>query len=192
MTGLSTYYQPIFYFIRQQVSNPIDAEDLTQDVFYKFIRSMEKTVVTNTKSCLYTIAKNIVIDYYRSKKAPLEALEKDVLIDDVHLDDLSLSNEEHLKLKTYLLAIIDELPVKYQQIIKLSELEGVSQKDIAEELGLNYATVRSRIQRGRQKLKKAISDCCEIIQGGQGSIIGYRPTESCTCDCTIGEIHYLS
>ena len=69
---------------------------------------------------------------------------------------------------------IQELPENYRTIMVLSELEGVPQKEIATQLNINYTTVRSKVQRGRKKLKKLISDCCVVTQGGKGSILDIK------------------
>ena len=52
-------------------------------------------------------------------------------------------------------------------------------KDIAAQLNMNYVTVRSKIQRGRRKLKDIFTDCCVITQGGKGSILSYEERKCC-------------
>ena len=58
----------------------------------------------------------------------------------------------------------------------------VSEKEIAEKTNMNYTTVRSKIQRGRKKLKDIFTDCCVIMQGGRGSILGYESRNPCNND----------
>lgn len=179
MSPIAVHYQPIYQFISQRISNTEDAQDLTQEVFYKLIRSSQKgKSIDNPKHWLYAIAKNAVTDYYRKKKVIVEDISTMQFTENT-MELLELTDEQRIQLKNYLLSLIDELPEDYQQIIKMSELQGIPQKEIAKELGINYATVRSKVQRGRTRLRKAISDCCEIIQGGKGSIIGCikRPNE---------------
>ena len=68
----------------------------------------------------------------------------------------------------------------------------MKQKDIATELGIPPSTVRSKVQRGRKKLKAKITACCEIIQGGKGSLIGFKPkskTELPPCNCSNEHAH---
>lgn len=64
-------------------------------------------------------------------------------------------------------------------LLTLSELENISQKEIAKRLDMNYVTVRSKIQRSRKKLKGVFSDCCTILQGGKGSILDYEQKKNC-------------
>ena len=183
MTPIAIHYQPILHFISKRVQNSADAEDLTQEVFYKLINSNNKGAeIQNTQSWLYTIARNTLTDYYRKKKVVFEAIESNSFVElPIANEELLLDSDQRTRLRTYLCSLIDDLPADYQQIIRMSELEGMSQKEIAEELNLNYTTVRSKVQRGRAKLKAKISECCEVIQGGKGSIIGYRPAAKSTC-----------
>lgn len=195
MNPIAIHYQPILKFISTKVQNDEDAEDLTQEVFIKLLRSTEKGIsINNPQNWLFNIAKNSVIDYYRKKKIILEDINDNNNHDlKCEENELRLSEEQQLHIKTYLRTVIQNLPEDYRKLIEMSEFQGLSQKEIAEELGMNYTTVRSKIQRGRQKIKKTISDCCEIIQGGKGSIIGYKPTKNkhCNSGCQVGKIYYL-
>ncbi|MGH1335145.1 MAG: sigma-70 family RNA polymerase sigma factor [Aureispira sp.] len=178
MTPIATYYQPIFQFINQRVANKSDAEDLTQDVFYKLIQSnQKKTNIKNQKHWLYSIAKNTVTDYYRKKRLPVSEADWSTIDQPItgELENFQLTEQQKTSLNRYMVSLLEALPEEERQIMRMVELEGFSQKEVAQELGMNYTTVRSKVQRGRHKIKKAISECCEVIQGGKGSIIGYRP-----------------
>lgn len=192
MTPIATYYQPIFQFISQRVANKSDAEDLTQDVFYKLIQSNQKsTAINNQKHWLYSIAKNTVTDYYRKKRLPVSEADWSTIDQamDGEVDGFQLTQQQQTSLNQYLLTLLDTLPEEERQIMRMVELEGFSQKEVAQELGMNYTTVRSKVQRGRHKIKKIISECCEVIQGGKGSIIGYRRiAKTCVIDQCITPI----
>lgn len=195
MNPIAIHYQAILKFISTKVQNNEDAEDLTQEVFIKLLRSTEKGIpINNLQNWLFNVAKNIVIDHYRKKKIVLE----DINDNNNHglkceESELALTEDQQLRLKVYLRTVIQDLPENDRKLIEMSEFQGFSQKEIAEELGMNYTTVRSKIQRGRQKIKKTISSCCEIIQGGKGSIIGYKPRKNkhCTANCQAEKIYYL-
>ena len=68
----------------------------------------------------------------------------------------------------------------------LSELKNVPQKEIAAQLNMNYVTVRSKVQRGRKKLKQLFEGCCTVLQGGKGSIMSFESKPDCekktSCD----------
>ena len=169
-------YKPLYYYIQKRINNQLDAEDLTQEVFYKLYNS-KSDKVENVKSWVYSIAKNSIIDYYRKKKRFTEEVE-DIFIQE------ELSNKDAVnELSNCIAPFINQLPTDYISIMKLSEIDNLSQKEIAEKFDMNYTTVRSKIQRGRVKLKELISNCCTVIQGGKGGIIDFKKKNDCNKSC---------
>ena len=169
-------YKPLYHYIKKRINNSLDAEDLTQEVFLKLSKSDIKKV-DNIKNWVYTIAKNSVIDYYRKKKIISEDIDNIVFLEE-ETDDSSIN-----ELSNCIKPFIEQLPEDYRNIIFLSEIEEISQKEIAKKLNINYTTVRSKVQRGRKKLKILFTDCCTVIQGGKGSILDYKRNEACDNDC---------
>ncbi|MEE9439521.1 MAG: sigma-70 family RNA polymerase sigma factor [Saprospiraceae bacterium] len=168
------FYKPILFFIKRRINNSLDAEDLTQEVFYKIAKSKEDDI-RNVKSWIYSIAKHAIIDYYRMQKKDINEV--------VEFTDEEIENESILELSQCIVPFIARLPDKYKKVITLSEIEGMSQKQIAKLLDINYITVRSIVQRGRTKLKMLISECCNIKQGGKGSILEFNKIDGCSEDC---------
>jgi len=70
--------------------------------------------------------------------------------------------------------MIKTLPDKYRDALEMSEINGVSHKEIAEELNISYSGAKSRVQRGREKLKEVLLHCCEIKADKYGNIIEYH------------------
>ncbi|MCT4636874.1 MAG: sigma-70 family RNA polymerase sigma factor [Bacteroidales bacterium] len=153
---INEYYLPLLKYISKRVKNRHDAEDLTQDVFYK-LSVADKSDIGNLKSWIYTIARNSIIDYYRTKK------DNTTTLDDTYISDNSAPEAYDIaELGRCIVPFIEKLPEDYKTVITLSELEGIPQKDIATILNMNYTTVRSRVQRGRAKLKKMFTNCCSF------------------------------
>lgn len=175
---ISEFYKPLFLFVHKRVRSRADAEDLTQDVLYKLVASNHDTV-QNVKSWIYTIAQNTIIDYYRKKRMPIE--------DIATVEDTLPNAEEDLQawqdMGTCIIPFIAQLPEEYRIVMQLSEIEGMPQKELAKQLGMNYTTLRSKVQRGRKKLKQLITECCIVVQGGRGHIIGYEPFRKCNTPC---------
>ncbi|BDD05605.1 RNA polymerase sigma factor SigZ [Aureibacter tunicatorum] len=172
-------YNPLFLYVRKRINNQEDAEDLTQEVFLKLSKS-DSDKVDSLKSWVYTIAKNTITDYYRKKKLQTEVIEDNTFVDEYN------ENNVVEELGGCIAAYLDKLPDDYRELMKLSEIEGVPQKEIAKQLGLNYVTVRSKIQRGRKKLKNIFSDCCTVSQGGKGSIMSYEEKSNCSSNADDG------
>ncbi len=169
-TQVEQLYNPLLLYVKNRINNKEDAEDITQEVFYKLSKSSNGEV-DNLKSWVYTIAKNTITDYYRKNKVHMVDVENRPIFEE--LEEESAAKELSNCITTYVGMLSDE----YRSIMTLSELEHVPQKEIAERLNMNYVTVRSKIQRGRKKLKDMFSECCTIIQGGKGSILEYISKE---------------
>lgn len=83
---------------------------------------------------------------------------------------------------TWLQCIIRDLDNKYKEAILLTELEGISQRQLAEKLGMSVSGVKSRVQRGREKIKELLLNCCEIELDRRGNVIDYQiKSARCTC-----------
>ena len=169
-------YKPLFLYIKKRINNQIDAEDLTQEVFYKLSNSKNENI-KNIKSWVYTIAKNSIIDHYRKKKQLTQE------IGNIEFQEELSEKDAINELSNCIAPFLNQLPEDYRDIMKLSELDDVPQKEIAERLNINYVTVRSKIQRGRLKLKDLISNCCTVIQGGKGGIVDYKRNRDCGGEC---------
>lgn len=166
-------YNPLLGYIRKRVKNQEDAEDLTQEVFFKLTKS-SNTNIENIKSWVYTIAKNVITDYYRKKGLQTNSIEDDSFFETKTTEDAGQ------ELSVCIGAFVNQLPEEYRALLTLSELKEIPQKEIAEQLDMNYVTVRSKIQRGRKKLKELFEDCCTISQGGKGSILEFQSKTGCT------------
>ena len=184
-------YQPMLNYVKKRIQKIEDAEDITQEVFYKLSKS-DQNKIANIKSWIYTTAKNTIIDYYRTKKNSTEELNE---IRYFHTEE---TDTAALELSQCVSSFIKELPQNYQNTMILSEIHEVPQKEIAEQLNMNYATVRSKIQRGRKKLKGFVTECCTISQGSRGSILEYeinrknQITESCSQTDQVDKDHQQS
>lgn len=178
----------LFNFIKSRVSSYEDAQDIYQEVLLRIMKnSAQLNKSQSLKSWLFTIAKNQIIDYYRTRRFSED-------IDNLQSNGL-ISGEEpeaYQELESCLHGFIDALPPDYKKIVLLSEIEGKSQKEIAESLGINYITLRSKVQRGREKIKKMIFDACIIGQDSVGGFAECTPKglpASCgtNSECGCGE-----
>jgi len=67
------------------------------------------------------------------------------------------------------------LPSPYREAVTLAELQGVTQKDAAEMLGISASGARSRVQRGRERLRAMLEACCEIALDARRHVIACEP-----------------
>ena len=75
--------------------------------------------------------------------------------------------------------LISLLPEEYAAALRLSELEEISQKEVAKRLGISYSGAKSRVQRGREKLKALFMECCHLEFSRDGSIVSATIKDSC-------------
>ncbi len=162
-------------FILKRVANEDNAEDILQEVFVK-IHTRIHTLRDEEKlpGWIYQIARNTIYDYYRAQKAIL-ALPgtPSSLIEEMPGENVI---EELLPCIT---DMVNRLPVEYRQALILTEYEGLSQKELAERLGISYSGAKSRVQRAREKLKAMLLDCCHFQFDHYGRVIDYQQRLFC-------------
>lgn len=67
------------------------------------------------------------------------------------------------------------LPSPYREALTLTELEGMTQKDAAFMLGISLPAMKSRVQRGREKLRETLEACCHIALDARGAVVSCEP-----------------
>ncbi|HTJ48598.1 MAG TPA: RNA polymerase sigma factor SigZ [Cyclobacteriaceae bacterium] len=168
-------------FIQSKVKSKQDAEDILHSVFIKISNSIHKLSDQNKlQAWIFTITRNAVMDYYRMGSAA-----KIQTIDDK--DFIGIIEEEFTDvtkgIDNCIHGMIDQLPEEYKNIIIDSELKGVKQKDLAEKYSMAYSSLRSRVQRGRDRLKQLLLNCCHIEADVYGNIIETRDKNNCEDSC---------
>ncbi len=80
--------------------------------------------------------------------------------------------------------MIENLPPTYRAALKLSEIDGLKQKQIAAELGLSLSGAKSRVQRGRALVGDMLTDCCRFERDHRGVMTDYTPQNYDCPNCT--------
>jgi RNA polymerase sigma-70 factor (ECF subfamily) len=161
-------------FIRKRVSDETDAEDILQEVFIRVHRSLCCSREWNKpEGWFYQVARNLIIDYYRSRKQWVEIPEDLPVETDFQEDD------PEVRLALSLKETIDVLPGPYRQALILTEYQGLSQKELAERSGISLSGAKSRVQRARQKLRDLLLACCHFELDRRGRVIEYY--QRCCC-----------
>lgn len=163
-------------FIQNKTRNSADTDDILQDVFIKIIRNIDKVNESeNLRLYLYGIVRNTVYDYFKKQKTILDsAKEVDVFTED-EAQDLNTTVAE-----CCIKPFINKLPDHYREALLISEIQDVSQKELAEKLEISYSGAKSRVQRGKEKLKDLLLECCPYKSDVYGNIIN---SEDSTCGC---------
>lgn len=168
------FREPLKRYIIKRVASTEDAEDILQEVFLKIHNNL-KNLADEKKihAWIYTITRNTITDYYRKNSRMPELAELNANISENSPLELTAS----LEIAACLQGMINNLPEKYKQVILLSEFEKLSQKEISEKLGISVSGVKSRVQRGRKRLKEMLLGCCQLEFDSLGHVIDYEHKE---------------
>ena len=167
-------------FILSRVRDQDAAEDILQDAFLKIHQNIGKLKDENRlRAWLYQITRNTIIDYYRNREVATELPESLEDIAETPDPDSDVGCELVPCVKT----LMGRLPDRYRQSLILTELQGLSQKEMGEKLGLSVSGAKSRAQRARQKLKDTLLRCCDFEFDRRGNILEYQPKGQNGCEC---------
>ena len=166
-------------FVHNRLSNPADAEDLLQDILLKVVSNSGPIEADKLLYWVFAVARNQVIDYYRARgRDP-----RHVSVEEVHLTADEEKNSSRLKkaLSGVLGELIGELSEQDQHALRAVDLGGMSQKDYATNLGIEYTSAKSRVQRARKRLRRVLEQCCSLELDRRGTPIACEPKEGNTC-----------
>ena len=155
--------------------NPDDAKDLVQETYfkaYKFFHQYQEG--TNIKAWLFKILRNSFVNIYRKKVREPELVVYEKVEPFINLirsgnnSDMSDKAVSDKFLSDEVTSALNQLPDDFKEVVLLSDLEGLSYKEIAQVVDCPVGTVRSRLSRGRRMLQKALLDYAlkeGLIQG---------------------------
>lgn len=147
------YYPKIHRYIAGKVGNSQEAEDLVSDVFLKVCQHWDTfdESKASVSTWVYTIARNAVIDYYRTHRLHTELPE--TLTDDSSMED-DLAHRETL---TSLASALETLEERQRDIIILRYWKGMTLKDIAARMKLSYTYIKVLHNDALRKLQRQLA-----------------------------------
>ncbi len=169
-------------FISARVSNQADVNDILQEVFIKIHRGIDRLEdPSKLHAWVYQITRNVIIDYYRKAERAVEITPElpDVLAEEA-------GNEEvESEVATWLRPMMEELPEKYREALQLTDIQGLTQKELAERLNISVSGAKSRVQRAREKLKEVLLECCHVEVDRRGRVVDWESREPDCRYCTV-------
>jgi len=158
-------------FIRSRVEDSHIADDLVQDVILKAQLNLHSAPMHKLSAWIFQIAKNVVIDHYRSRKHRRSA----------QLDDETAMEESETvivsELSGCIRPMLTRLPDASREALEQTDLGELTQTELANQLGLSLPGVKSRVQRAREQLRTVLVSCCTPKTGSDGSVVSHG------CDC---------
>jgi RNA polymerase sigma factor (sigma-70 family) len=161
---LQRYQKTVFHIVVKIIRNSDDAQDLVQETFMRAFNTLESyRSEFRFSTWLCKIAANCSIDYLRKKKIKAFSMDKPFETKngtvEVELEDKSANPEEYLLRKQRIMSIeeaITSLPDKYREVIIYRHHDDKSYEEIAKIMGIPIGTVKARIFRARELLKKKL------------------------------------
>jgi RNA polymerase sigma-70 factor (ECF subfamily) len=164
--------------ICKKVQHQDHCHDIMQDVYLKIMLHLPKIEnATNIAGYLVRLTNNAVVDHYRKAKS----FGDDPLVNDIS-SEVDLPNDPSLQLADCCLRpMIDTLPEIYRDALVQTELEGMKLKDYAEKTSISLSNAKVRVQRGKEKLKEIILQCCNYEFDSYGNIIDCQKNNPSAC-----------
>ncbi len=138
--------------------NDPDAQDVVQEAYLRALRFFDGFRGGDPRAWLLSIVRNACYDWLRKNQAFDAATEFD---EEIHSGESGTASPEALLLQSanshLLQQALEELPVKFREVLVLRELEGLSYKEIADVAGIPLGTVMSSLARARQRLRQALT-----------------------------------
>ncbi len=169
--GLEARLRP---FVARRVRSEVDVDDVVQDVFLRIQRGLaDLRDEERFGPWVYQVARSAIADHLRV------AVKHRVTDDDVRPAPLEAADDDDRAVERALAGVVAlfvaALPSPYREALTLTELEGITQRQAAEMLGISFSGTKSRVQRGRVLLRKSLEDCCTIALDVRGRIVGCEP-----------------
>ena len=156
-------------FIGGRVRSASDADDLAQETLLKAFRGRHALrEEARLEAWLYRVARRNIIDYYRDRRPQEELKETAAAMTDARL---ALVTESVTRSA---LCYLNTLPEEYRRAVLMADYENLPHAEIAKRLGISLSAVKSRVRRGRQRVRELMEDCCKMVYDARGKVVDYE------------------
>jgi RNA polymerase sigma-70 factor (ECF subfamily) len=154
------YWRKVFNVAYKFVGKHDEAEDLTQDIFFKIFKSLDTfDRRANFQTWLISVSRNLCIDHYRSVRKERETIDRDVDASELSPTSKEIGAIALLEQRdrvALLRQALTELPEALRTAVLMRDIQEMSYQEIAKKLRLPEGTVKSRINRGRTELARQV------------------------------------
>jgi RNA polymerase sigma-70 factor (ECF subfamily) len=169
-----SFNTPLEKFVRRRLPDEQAAEDILQELYLKLYQHVgEVRHDDRLRAWVYQVARNTIADYYREQKPVVR------ICDEIAIPSFDSYDHFTLELATSVRRIIERLPETYGQALLLTDYEGLSQRELAERMGISLSGAKSRVQRGRRLLQETLAQRCHFEFDRRGRIVDYHPRWAC-------------
>lgn len=157
-------------YVARRVASASEVDDIVQEVLVRIHKGL--STLRDDESFggwVYRIAAHAIAD--AAKAHAREPTARGTEIADVAGGGPDEAADLQLELGECVALFVARLPSPYREAITLTELQGLTQKDAAEMLGTSLSGMKSRVQRGREKIRAMFEQCCEISVDCRGRVV---------------------
>ena len=157
-------------WVRPRMHDSADAEELVQDILERLVAHGEQLqTVGNPLGWMHRIATNAIIDYYRRPRRTV------VLPEGLPSETEDAAEVARGELADCIRPLVMYLDPMSREALLATDLGDKSQVDAARQAGVAVSTMKSRIQRARQKLREALLRCCHIELDRRNGVAAFSP-----------------
>lgn len=162
-------------FVARRVS-PADVDDVMQEVFVRVHRGLgDLRDDERFGPWVFQVARSAIADQFRERaRHPFAGDEPGELAAEDGADD---ERPAERALVEVVAPFVSMLPSPYREALMLTELEGLTQREAAEMLGISLSGMKSRVQRGRAQLRELLEHCCQIDVDARGRVMACEPRD---------------
>jgi len=149
------YQRPLAGLLRRALSGSSDAEDLAQETWIRVVRSAHRYDPSFPfTSWLFAIAWNLIRNFWAAHRETTEADLVSIPTGEASAEEKMLTTDRDRRLRD----LIAALPQQLAEAILLRYFEELSEREMAEQLGVPVGTVKSRLHYGMKKLAASIQE----------------------------------
>lgn len=168
-----TLYRRLREFARRRVADPALADDLTQDALARALASAgELRDPERFEAWLFRALRNVIADHYRRMR-PVASFA------DLGMDETALAapddDESAAAAEICVGAMLDAMEGEDGSVLAAVYRDDETQHGLARRLGIPASTAKSRIQRARRRLQRALELCCRIELDAAGNVAAFEP-----------------
>lgn len=184
-TSWQSFEKQLRTYVRSRVDSQY-VDDVVGNILLRLVQHSDALkAAKNPAAFVQRAAINAVTDHYRRRAterrtmAEVEAAASDTGKSEVSGEDAALSS-----LARCLVPFINGLPTRYREALTLTEIRQMGQRQAAERLGLSTSGLKSRVHRGREMLKHALTRCCALELDRRGGVMSFEQrTTECSKEC---------
>lgn len=161
-------------YVRRHVASAPDADDVVQEVLLKMhgglgtLRDEDRFI-----PWAFGIARRAIVDHQRARgRLPTPTAELPEPAEPGPQNEDAAANEA---LTSVIATFVAALPTPYRQAVVLTELEGRSHQQAADMEGVSLTAMKSRVRRGRAKLRHMLERCCAIELDARNRVVAVEP-----------------